>query len=92
MANNKTQEFHYYDTAHNSYQIMMSPMEATLRDCDTYSQVVWVYDRNTRIVVWEDSFDTDEIFWSGVETQEKMLTYVKNVIDLMEDKELGDLS
>jgi hypothetical protein len=34
-----------------------------------------------RTVVYERYFNTDEIFWSGVETQEKMLDYVKRVID-----------
>lgn len=34
-----------------------------------------------RTVVYESYFNTDEIFWSGVETQEKMLDHVKRVID-----------
>lgn len=92
MANNKTQETYIYETAHNSYQIVMIPQEQTMRCPDTYSQTIWALDGVSRVLVWEDTFDTDEIFWSGVETQEKMLTYVTNVIDLMEDRDLGDIS
>lgn len=92
MANNKQKVIEYYYTPHNNYQIVMTPLEATLRDCDTYSQMVTVIDRGSKDVVWTDTFDTDEIFWSGVETEDKMLRYVKNVIDLVEDIELGDIS
>lgn len=76
MANNKQQESHWY----NGYQICFYPMEQTLRCPDTYSLTVMVWDSG-RNVVWEYDFNTDEIFWSGVETQEKMLEYVKRVID-----------
>jgi hypothetical protein len=76
MANNKQQESHWY----KDYQICFYPFDQTLRCEDTYSQqvMVWAPDRT---VVYERYFNTDEIFWSGVETQEKMLAYVKRIID-----------
>ncbi len=76
MANNKYQESHWY----KDYQIGFYPFDQTLRCEDTYSQqvMVWAPDRT---VVYERYFNTDEIFWSGVETQEKMLEYIKMVID-----------
>jgi hypothetical protein len=40
--------------------------------------MVWAPDRE---IVYERYFNTDEIFWSGVETQEKMLDYIKRIID-----------
>ena len=92
MANNKQQVSLFYTTQNdNAYQICLYPMEATLRCPDTYSQMVMVWNSD-RTVVWQDDFDTDQIFWSGVETTEKLIAYVKNVIDLTEDKELEDIS
>lgn len=81
MANNKQQESHWY----NSYQICFYPMEQTLRCPDTYSQTVMVWDSD-RNAVYHLYFNTDEIFWSNVETQEKMLDYVKRVITKLEYK------
>lgn len=76
MANNKHQESHWY----KDYQICFYPREQTLRCENTYSQwvMVWAPDRE---IVYERYFNTDEIFWSGVETQEKMLDYIKRIID-----------
>ena len=76
MANNKNQESHWY----KDYQICFYPMEQTLRCEDTYSQHVLVW-APSREIVYERYFNTDGIFWSGVETQEKMLEYIKKIID-----------
>lgn len=79
MANNKFQASYW----HKDYQICFYPQEQTLRDSDTYSQLVMVWNPD-REIVYRREFDTDEIFWSAVETQAKMLAYIKRVINNME--------
>jgi hypothetical protein len=76
MSNNKQQVSHWY----NGYQICLYPMEQTLRCPDTYSQQVLVWGKD-REIIYDRYFNTDEIFWSDVATQEKMLVYIKKVID-----------
>lgn len=80
MANNKQQVSYWYSTPTGNYQICFYPIEQTYRCPDTYSQIVMVWNPN-RQIIWEYDFNTDEIFWSGVETEEKMLEYVIRVID-----------
>jgi hypothetical protein len=45
--------------------------------------MVWDRDRN---IIYDRYFNTDEIFWSGVETQEKMLSYVIRAIQNIQAK------
>lgn len=66
---------------YNGYQILLYPMEQTLRDPDVYSHHVYVLDQISRDIVFQHYFDTDNIFWSGVETQDKLMAYCKRVVD-----------
>jgi hypothetical protein len=81
MANNRQQESHWW----GEYQICFYPTEQTLRCSDTYSQLVMVWDRD-RNIIYDRYFNTDEIFWCDVETQEKMLSYVIRAIQNIQAK------
>ena len=83
MANNKQQVSYWHNTPTGNYQICFYPMEQTLRDPDTYSQQVMVWNPD-RTIVYDRYFNTDEIWWCGVETEEKMLEWVGKVINGME--------
>lgn len=72
---------------YKDYQILLYPMEPTLRDTDVYSHQVMILHTTNRNVVYERYFDTDNIFWSGVETQEKLLEYCTRVVDNLEGNE-----
>lgn len=75
--NNKQQLSWWY----KDYQICFYPREQTLRCSDTYSQMIVIWNRE-REIVGERHFNTDEIFWDGVETVEKMQDYCRRWIDM----------
>lgn len=80
MNNSKQYSWWYKD-----YQICFYPQEQTLRCPDTYSQIVKIWSPN-REIVYDNYFGTDGIFWSGVETTEKLQEYCKRVIDNLEEQ------
>ena len=79
--NNKEQLSWWY----KDYQICFYPQEQTIRCDDTYSQTIMIWNPERDLVVQRD-INCDEIFWSGVETVEKMQDYCRRVIDMLEGK------
>ena len=79
MSNNKQQVSHWY----NGYQICLYP--------DTCNQKVLVWGKDGEIV-YTNYFIYVGIVWSDVDTQEKMLAYVKKAIDNLTTQDLRDLA
>lgn len=71
------------------YQICLYPMDQTLRDPSVYSYQVMVWNPD-REVIYQTYFDTDEVFWSGLETPEKLLAYCKRLVDNIEGSDETD--
>lgn len=65
---------------YKDHQVLVTPMEPTLRDPDVYSLIVWVYAPN-REVICEDYINCDEVFWKGFDNKDNIVHYYTRWID-----------
>ena len=69
-----------YSFWHREHQVLVTPMEQTLRDPDVYSLNIWVFAQN-RTTILEKYINTDEVFWKGFDNMNNLATYYTRWID-----------
>lgn len=69
-----------YSFWHREHQVLVTPMEQTLRDPDVYSLNIWVYSPN-RTTILEEYINTDEVFWKGFDDMNNLVSYYTRWID-----------
>ncbi len=65
---------------YKEHQVLITPIEQTLRDPNVYSLMIWVYTPN-RTTVLEDFINTDEVFWKGFDRPDHIVDYYTRWID-----------
>ncbi len=69
-----------YSFWHKDHQVLVTPMEPTLRDPNVYSLIIWVYAPN-RTTICEDYINCDEVFWKGFDNKDNIVHYYTRWID-----------
>ena len=69
-----------YSFWHREHQVLVTPVESTLRDPNVYSLSVWVFAPN-RTTILTDYINTDEVFWKGFDNRENIVHYYTRWID-----------
>lgn len=69
-----------YSFWHRGHQVLVTPMEQTLRDPDVYSLNIWVFAPN-RTTILQEYINTDEVFWKGLDDMNNLVTYYTRWID-----------
>ena len=69
-----------YSFWHREHQVLVTPIESTLRDPDVYSLNIWVFAPN-RTTILTDYINTDEVFWKGFDNREHIVHYYTRWID-----------
>lgn len=65
---------------YREHQVLVTPMEQTLRDPNVYSLMIWVYAQN-RTTISEEYINTDEVFWKGFYDMNNLVSYYTRWID-----------
>lgn len=65
---------------YRQHQVLVTPMEQTLRDPDVYSLNIWIYAPN-RTTILEEYINTDEVFWKGLDDMNNLVSYYTRWID-----------
>ena len=65
---------------YKEHQVLVTPIESTLRDPNVYSLMIWVY-APSRVVILTDNINTDEVFWKGFDNRENIVHYYTRWID-----------
>ncbi len=65
---------------YKEHQVLVTPIESTLRDPNVYSLMIWVFAPN-RVVILTDNINTDEVFWKGFDNKINIVHYYTRWID-----------
>ena len=69
-----------YSFWHKEHQVLVTPIEQTLRDPEVYSFYLWVF-APSRETILQKYIDTDEVFWKDLCTKDKVINYSTRWID-----------
>lgn len=69
-----------YSFWHKEHQVLVTPVESTLRDPNVHSLMILVY-APSRVVILEDYINTDEVFWKGFDNKDNIVHYYTRWID-----------
>lgn len=69
-----------YSFWHREHQVLVTPIQSTLRDPDVYSLNIWVFAPNRNAILIE-YINTDEVFWKGFDNRDNIVHYYTRCID-----------
>lgn len=69
-----------YSFWHREHQVLVTPIQPTLRDPDVYSLNIWVFAPN-RDAILTEYINTDEVFWKGFDNRDNIVHYYTRWID-----------
>lgn len=65
---------------YKKHQVLVTPVEQTLRNPDVYSLNIWIFAPN-RTIILEEYINTDDVFWKGFNNKDHLVHYYTHWID-----------